>query len=509
MPARRTMPTHLTRRLSRLLALLMIYSLVGGSFPPPIAASHPAGDTSAVPAPTLSRATTSAHASVYLPIIATSGGSTSTPTPTALPSATPTATPTGTPGATPTATPTGTPGATPASTPTGIPGTTPTSTPLNTPTAPPPAPDTQPPAAPTNLRLNEKTDTTIGLLWDASTDNVAVTGYDILIGAALVASTSGANGTANGLTPDTSYTFTVRAKDAAGNLSAASEPIRIRTKRVDGLPYDPAVIAPPVDQTTVSDFAADTQFLYTGPDAIQTGVAPGTIDGRRVAVLRGLVLTRDDAPLPGVTISVLGHPEYGQTASRADGVFDLAVNGGGLLTLNYTRAGYLPSQRQITAPWRDYAWLPDVALIPLDPAVTELNLTGAGALQVAHGSVVSDTDGVRQATLMFPADVTATLVYSDNTSVPLTTLHVRATEYTVGASGPKAMPGPLPVNSAYTYAAEFSADEAIAAGAKTVRFSRPIVDYTENFLDFPVGTTVPNGYYDRAQGRWKAAANGL
>ena len=94
-----------------------------------------------------------------------------------------------------------------------------------------------------------------------------MTGYDISIGAALVASTSGANGTANGLTPDTSYTFTVRAKDAAGNLSAASDPIRIRTKRVDGLPYDPAVIAPPVEQTTVSDFAADTQFLYTGPDA--------------------------------------------------------------------------------------------------------------------------------------------------------------------------------------------------------------------------------------------------
>ena len=95
-------------------------------------------------------------------------------------------------------------------------------------------------------------------------------------------------------------------------------------------------------------------------------------------MLRGLVLTRDGAPLPGVTISVLGHPEYGQTASRADGVFDLAVNGGGLLTVDYTRDGYLPVQRQIIAPWRDYAWLPDVALIPLDPAVTELDLTGAG-----------------------------------------------------------------------------------------------------------------------------------
>src|SRR5208283_5910962 len=34
-------------------------------------------------------------------------------------------------------------------------------------------------------------------------------------------------------------------------------------------------------------------------------------------------------PLPGVTITVINHPEFGQTLSRADGMFDLVVNGGG------------------------------------------------------------------------------------------------------------------------------------------------------------------------------------
>jgi hypothetical protein len=116
-----------------------------------------------------------------------------------------------------------------------------------------------------------------------------------------------------------------------------------------------------------------------------------------------------------------------------------------------------------------------------------VTLDGARPPQIAQGSVVTDTDGVRQATLLFPANLTATLVLSDNTSVPLTTLHVRATEYIVGANGPKAMPGPLPANSAYTYAAELSADEAIAVGAKTVRFSQPVINYVENFLGFPVG----------------------
>ncbi len=116
-----------------------------------------------------------------------------------------------------------------------------------------------------------------------------------------------------------------------------------------------------------------------------------------------------------------------------------------------------------------------------------MTLDGARPPQIARGSAVADADGTRRATLLFPANLTATLVLSDNTSVPLNTLHIRATEYTVGANGPKAMPGPLPANSAYTYAAEFSADEAIAIGAKTVRFSEPVINYLENFLGFPVG----------------------
>ncbi len=70
-------------------------------------------------------------------------------------------------------------------------------------------------------------------------------------------------------------------------------------------------------------------------------------------------------------------------------------------------------------------------------------------------------------------------------------------------------PGPLPANSAYTYAVELSADEAIAIGAKTVRFSQPVINYLENFLAFPVGMSVPTGYYDRHQGLWVPSDNGL
>jgi sugar lactone lactonase YvrE len=205
---------------------------------------------------------------------------------------------------------------------------------------------------------------------------------------------------------------------------------------------------------------------------------------------------------------VLGHPEFGQTLTRADGMFDLAVNGGGQLTVRYEAEGFLPAQRAVVAPWRDYAWLPDVILIPLDPVVTEIDL-GAGTMQVAQGSVISDTDGSRQATILFPQATTATMTLADGTTSPLTTVNVRVTEFTVGDAGP-ANPCrlQLPPSSGYTYAAEFSVDEAIAAGATGVRFNKALPIYVENFLGFPVGGAVPTGYYDRQKGQWIASANG-
>ena len=71
------------------------------------------------------------------------------------------------------------------------------------------------------------------------------------------------------------------------------------------------------------------------------------------------------------------------------------------------------------------------------------------------------------------------------------------------------MPAPLPPTSAYTYRVELSTDEGVAANAISVRFSTPLPFYVDNFLDFPVGTAVPLGYYDRVKGAWIAAENGI
>ncbi len=274
------------------------------------------------------------------------------------------------------------------------------------------------------------------------------------------------------------------------------------------LPPDPASVAPPIDPTVATTVATATEFLYTGTNPIQTGVAEGTIEKRRAAVIRGKVLDKNNNALPGVTITILNHPEFGQTLSRLDGMFDMAVNGGGYLTVNYQKSGYLPAQRQINAPWQDYVWLPDVILVQLDNQVTSVDLTSSEPIQIARGSVVTDEDGTRQATLLIPQGTQAQLVMPDGSTQPITSFSVRASEYTIGPNGPQAMPAELPPTSGYTYAVELSADEAIGAGAVEVRFNQPLYYYVEDFIGFPVGGAVPAGYYDRQKGQWIASENG-
>lgn len=100
-------------------------------------------------------------------------------------------------------------------------------------TLPVTGPDTEAPTAPGHLHvMGTRTSTTIPLMWDASTDNVGVTGYQIFAGNTLVATVSGGatiEHLVTGLTPDTLYQFTVKAVDAAGNVSAASNVLTAST----------------------------------------------------------------------------------------------------------------------------------------------------------------------------------------------------------------------------------------------------------------------------------------
>jgi RHS repeat-associated protein len=221
-----------------------------------------------------------------------------------------------------------------------------------------------------------------------------------------------------------------------------------------------------------------------------------------------VVRVRDGGPLPGVTVKIASHPEFGQTTSADDGSFALVVNGGGPLLVTFAKLGYLPAHRRMSVDWQAHASVPDVALVIRNPNATHVTLGTDAPSQLVEGSEETDSAGTRRALLFVPPGTGAYLQTPGGTLLPVSQLTVHSTEYTVGPDGPAAMPAPLPPNSGYTYAIEYAADEADQATAQSVLFSQPLVHYVDNFLNFPVGGTVPAGYYDRQEGRWIASDNG-
>ncbi|WP_030977447.1 carbohydrate binding domain-containing protein [Streptomyces sp. NRRL S-1824] len=89
--------------------------------------------------------------------------------------------------------------------------------------------DTQAPTAPSGLQSTGKTSSSATLSWTAATDNVGVTGYDIYQGGTKVSTVTGTSATVSGLAASTTYSFTVKARDAAGNVSAASNAVSVTT----------------------------------------------------------------------------------------------------------------------------------------------------------------------------------------------------------------------------------------------------------------------------------------
>ena len=94
--------------------------------------------------------------------------------------------------------------------------------------------DVQAPSVPAGLTATGTTGSSVSLAWTASTDNTAVTGYDVYRGTTLAGTTTATTYTDTGLTAATAYTYTVKAHDAAGNISAASTAVNATTSGTGG-----------------------------------------------------------------------------------------------------------------------------------------------------------------------------------------------------------------------------------------------------------------------------------
>ncbi|MEV6851323.1 DUF4832 domain-containing protein [Actinoplanes sp. NPDC051411] len=137
--------------------------------------------------------------------------------------------------------------------------------------------DCSPPTAPTGLAVTGTTATSIALSWHAATDNVGVTGYQVFRGGTQIGTTSSPSYTDAGLASG-SYSYSVRARDAAGNVSAPSAVVTASTAPV-GLVVDDFDGSPAYPSAARNDLGK-----WTGGNCFLNGGGSGAVSGGSLAL---------------------------------------------------------------------------------------------------------------------------------------------------------------------------------------------------------------------------------
>jgi len=260
----------------------------------------------------------------------------------------------------------------------------------------------------------------------------------------------------------------------------------------------------PSEQTAIAQAEAlvDTVFQDQYSDLIPPDADPDAYDSSRFSLITGLVIDKDSFPVSGVTVSLIGYPEFGTVSSEADGSFTLPLNGGGPFDVLFSDSRFIEVQRLVGVGWNEIAVVEPVMLIGPDPVSTVVSFDGNPNTVVTHkSSVTTDSFGSRSCHIVFTGDNMARSVDPEGRTIEqLSNVTVRATEF----SQRESMPSDLPPNSAYTYCVEQAID-----GAASVVFDKPVVSWVENFLGFDVGEAVPLGFFDRDNEAWVPGDNGI
>jgi len=195
--------------------------------------------------------------------------------------------------------------------------------------------DTTAPTAPTNLVSSNITATSCSLSWAASTDNIGVTGYNVYQNGTLKTSVTGTTASITGLTASTSYSFTVKAKDAAGNVSASSTATNITTAAAADTtaPSTPTGLnASSISSTslTLSWTACTDNVGVTGYDVYQNGTlktsvtaTSASITGLTASTSYSLTIKAKDA---AGNISALSTASNVTTSAAAPTITDLYLS---------------------------------------------------------------------------------------------------------------------------------------------------------------------------------------
>jgi hypothetical protein len=138
------------------------------------------------------------------------------------------------------------------------------------------APNTTSPSAPSNVAATAVSSSQINLSWTASTDNVSINGYNIYRNGSQIGTSNTTSYSDTGLTPGTTYSYTVAAFDTAGNVSAQSTSVSATTPAAP-----PSTNPPPMSAATGSPSVSGINGLgastYTclDRDGDGYGVGPG------------------------------------------------------------------------------------------------------------------------------------------------------------------------------------------------------------------------------------------
>lgn len=147
------------------------------------------------------------------------------------------------------------------------------------------ASDTDAPSSPINLASSNIGQISFDLSWSASTDNVGVTGYEIFQDGSSIATSATNSYNVTGLNPSTTYTYTVRAFDAAGNDSPLSAPLDVTTldpvpvsctNTISSLPYSESFETPANLGLWLQASGDDGDWVQDNGGTPSTGTGPST-----------------------------------------------------------------------------------------------------------------------------------------------------------------------------------------------------------------------------------------
>lgn len=150
--------------------------------------------------------------------------------------------------------------------------------------------DTTPPGAPGTLSVKAFTATSVNLQWGPASDNVAVANYEIYQSGQYVKTVEGLSNNITRLTPNTTYSFYVNAKDAAGNISQASNSITVTTPAavVDTgpptTPFNAIVTKLSANSVSLAWGASSDDVAVASYAVFSNGVQVGTTTGQQTTI---------------------------------------------------------------------------------------------------------------------------------------------------------------------------------------------------------------------------------